>query len=121
MWGKWLSQVAAAGSIGLLAAGACSSQVPRDQSYGTDLAQGYRFPDGGYPVPVDARRVRDARADAADGGATDGNGGADAGADDAETVDDADIVEDCESDDDAAVEDPGQSGSVSLESRPTSR
>jgi hypothetical protein len=54
--GSWLV-------TGALTTGACSSETLRDQNYGTDLAQGYRYPDGGYPAPDSGRR-REAGPDA---------------------------------------------------------
>jgi hypothetical protein len=55
----------------VLGASACSSEQLRDQNYGTDAAQGYRFPDGGYQYQLDM---------ASPSPGTDDGGGADAGA-----------------------------------------
>jgi hypothetical protein len=60
MWGRTLPRLAAVMATGLLA-GACSSDKLRDQNYGTDLAQGYRYPDGGYPTDTSAGDGGDAR------------------------------------------------------------
>jgi hypothetical protein len=82
MRGITLPRLAAVMAVGLLAASACSSDDLRDQNYGTDLAQGYRYPDGGYSYDTATRR--DAGSDG-DGGGDDGDDGgttadADAGA-----------------------------------------
>jgi hypothetical protein len=69
------------------AAGACSSDKLRDQNYGTDLAQGYRYPDGGYPI--DSASHREAGTDG-----TRGQGGADGGtAEDAGDAGDAGVAQ----------------------------
>ena len=98
MWGGTLSRLATVTAVSLLAtgaltAGACSSDTLRDQNYGTDLAQSYRYPDGGYPAPdssrrretaaapdgeVDAEDAAPAAQDAGDAG-TDGGDAADVG------------------------------------------
>jgi hypothetical protein len=60
----------------------CSSDSLRDQNYGSDLAQGYRFPDGGYHYQLDTRQAEPADGGAADEDAAAGDGGSpDAGAD----------------------------------------
>jgi hypothetical protein len=83
MWGRTLPRLAAVMAVGWLA-GACSSDKLRDQNYGTDLAQGYRYPDGGYPTDTrDAGDAGDAD-DAVDlGDAADAGAGADTDAPDA--------------------------------------
>ena len=84
MRGIALPRFAAVMAVSLLAAGACSSENLRDQNYGTDLAQGYRYPDGGYPF--DMAIQNDGGRDG-DGGGEDAGADADAGADPDATVD----------------------------------
>jgi hypothetical protein len=78
MRGITLPRLAVVMAVNLLAAGACSSDDLRDQNYGTDLAQGYRYPDGGYPF--DASTRRDSAADGDGGGQDEADAGVDAGA-----------------------------------------
>ena len=93
MWGRAQPSLAAVIAAGLLATGACSSEKLRDQNYGTDLAQGYRYPDGGYPNPFDTASRPEAGADAGRGDAGDAGDDASDGddAEDGDHGDDADV------------------------------
>jgi hypothetical protein len=78
------SRLAPAGGLWLLGAAiaiaACSSKSLRDQNYGTDVAQAYDFPDGGYPVDGRQHEAGDGNDEDADGDDGDaGDAGRDAG------------------------------------------